>query len=273
MDTTTQSYTARFLPLAIICALFATTCLGIAACATEAPVSRYEGLPRRFESSFESVDDFADFHMESGERYESSQEQSDERVFHGDYSHKAWIIAARDSDNESSPAYLPHRAYPTIQFQKTADRAFRGPCLVSLYVWLDMVLEDRPEGQIDDWFSLATLSPDPSDNWNRTVLANLAPDGYLRLVHVPSQGRQEHIEQRVDILIDFDAEEGYATVWQNGEKLSHAKVEGGSGYLEQAHFGLYASAAIAEGVVYNDKLRILEDVNPGDVEELVNNNW
>lgn len=255
----------------------------LAACTTEAP--RYEGPPRRFESSFENPDDFEGFHMESGENYASRQEQSSEQLVDGDYSHKAWIVGARDSDNESSQGYVPHRAYPTIQFQKTTDGAFQSPCLVSFYIWLDMVLEDRPEGQVDDWFSLATLSPDPNDLWRRTVLVNLAPDGYLRLVHVPSQGQQTHLAQRtdipfpqkewvrVDILIDFDAGDGYAKVWQNGEFLSHARVEGGYGYLEQAHFGLYAAAAIAKGIVYNDKLRILEAINPDEVDDLINDNW
>lgn len=36
------------------------------------------------------------------------------------------------------------------------------------------------------------------------------------------------------------------------------RVSGGEGRLSQAHFGLYASAAINEGIVYNDELTIRE---------------
>ena len=57
-------------------------------------------------------------------------------------------------------------------------------------MYLDLTLADKPSGSTDDWFSFATLSPDASDMWRRTILVNTAPDGYVRLVHVPEQGRQ-----------------------------------------------------------------------------------
>jgi len=43
-----------------------------------------------------------------------------------------------------------------------------------------------------------------------------------------------------------------------GVLVSHAKVDGGKGTLAQAHFGLYASAAIASGVILNDALSMTE---------------
>jgi len=166
------------------------------------------------------------------------------------------------------------------------------PCLVSFWVYLDMNLVDKPTGSIDDWFSFATLSPDSSDNWVRTVLVNIVPDGYVRLVHVPRQGEQEYLFQksldndpsgllkfplrkwvRLDILIDFNASNGYAKVWQDSQLVSYAKVEGGEGLLAQAHFGLYASAAIPSGTIYNDKLRIKEVKDEAEALSLVAGGW
>ena len=207
----------------------------------------YSGPNRTFETSFESESDFDGFYMVPKGDYDSDHELTAEVVYDGTYSHKAWIVKARDDDNDSRK-YLPHRAYPTIQLDKTADGIYRTPCLVTLWVNLDIDLVDRPDGSIDDWFSFLTLSPDASDNWNRTVLVNITPDAYVKLVHVPKQGEQERIFQvnaendpdslllfpyrewvRLDVYIDFDKDNGYAKVWQNGELVSHAEVKGGKG--------------------------------------------
>ena len=66
---------------------------------------------------------------------------------------------------------------------------------------------------------------------------------------------------------------GYAKVWLNKQLVSHATVEGGHGKLEQAHFGLYASAALDSGVIYNDKLRIVEVSNEQEATNLLNDTW
>jgi hypothetical protein len=246
---------------------------------------------RSFETSFETKTDFNGFYIVPPGDYDSYHKKSSDNVYHGTYSHKAWILKARAGNNDGS-VYLPHRAYPTIQFQKTPDGVFRTPCLVSLWVNLEMTLTDRPPGSIDDWFSFVTLTPDTSNNWSRTVLVNITPDGYVKLVHVPNQGEQVRIYQadstnnpsgnllfpqknwvRLDVLIDFDSKNGYAKVWQNGVLISHAKVVGGNGYLAQAHFGLYASAAISKGIIYNDKLRIKEVSNESEAVSLINSKW
>jgi hypothetical protein len=231
---------------------------------------------RVFQSSFESTTDFAGFYIVPPGDYGSSHALSQEQVQAGEWSHKAWILKARAADNDGL-AYLPHRAYPTVQLHKSAAGGFVTPCLVTLRVWLDIALQDRPAGRIDDWFSFITLSLDRSDLWSRTVLANIAPEGYLRLVHVPDQGKQEHLFQagpandpagslafpyrrwvRIDLYIDFSPAGGAAKLWQDGKLVSQARVNGGGGVLEQAHFGLYASAALGAGVVYNDGLVIRE---------------
>ena len=246
----------------------------------------YTGTPRSFESSFETDSDFNDFYIVPPGDYDSNHKLSDEQVYDGSFAHKAWILQAR-ADNNDGSVYLPHRAYPTVQLQKTVDGIYRTPSLIRLWVYLDITLEDKPDGSIDDWFSFITLTPDASDYWSRTVLVNIAPDdNYVRLVHVPNQGEQEWIFQanasanpdlvfpynkwvRLDVLIDFDDTSGYAKVWQDGDLVSHAYVNGGVGGLAQAHFGMYASAAISSGTIYNDKLRIKEIADRTVVADLV----
>lgn len=243
--------------------------------------------PRVWTTSFESVDDFQGFFIENASNWDSAQELAGTGAYEGLSYHRAWVTGPRDAHNDGTE-YRPHRAYPTLQFQKTPEGTFPTPCLVTLWVWADMVLVDRPAGAIDDWLSLATLSPDATDLWARTVLVNLTPDGYLKLVHVPTQGQQERTFQvdaasdpggdlrfphktwtRLDIYLDLDASKGQARVWQNGEPVSAARVQGGSGRLAQAHFGLYASAAVAEGEVGNDALRVLQMADLDEAERRV----
>lgn len=245
----------------------------------------YSGPLRNFKTSFESISDFDTFYIVPPGEFASSHSLSSENAYDGKSSHKSWITSSRDDTNDGM-VYKPHRAYPTIQFQKTEGGIFRTPALITLYVNADMELKERKG--IDDWLSLATLTPDASDEWARTVLVNVTPDNYLRLVHVPRQGQQEYIYQasgqndpegklrfpykqwvRLDILIDFDEHAGYAKVWQNGTLISHANVEGGLGGLAQAHFGMYASAAISSGTVYNDKLSIREVENEASAIEII----
>ena len=251
----------------------------------------YTGPPRTFATSFESISDFDGFYIVPQGSYDSNHDLSTLQVYDGTFSHRAWVVNARASNNDGL-VYLPHRAYPTIQLQKTTHGIYRTPCLISLWVYLDMPLADRPPGSIDDWFSFVTLTPDSSDNWARTVLVNLTYEGHLRLVHVPRQGEQIHLYQastlndpggallfpqrvwvRLDVLIDFSASGGYAKVWQNQTLVSHANVEGGNYGLAQAHFGMYSSAAIASGTIYNDKLRIREVSGESEALTLINSAW
>ena len=266
----------------ITCGLFIfTSCTNI-----EKPT--YTGPKRTFETSFETMDDFKGFYIVPLGDYDSNQELSTEQVKDGKFAHKAWILKARDVNNDGL-IYLPHRAYPTIQLQKTKEGIFRTPCLLSLWIYLDINLIDRPKGSIDDWFSFITLTPDQSDSWTRTVVVNITPDGYIKLVHVPNQGEQNRIFQadsindpnkilkfqfktwsRLDVYIDFSVKNGYAKVWQNGKLVSHAFVNGGNGGLSQVHCGLYASAAIPSGVIYNDKLIIKEVENEDEIQPFIN---
>lgn len=235
---------------------------------------------RHFVSSMETLNDFPGMYVITPGTYGSTHQfASDKKVF-GRYSHKAWILGANDVNNDSTSGYLPHRGYPTVQFQTTSGGVFNTPCMVTLWVYLDISLSARGTGHIDDWFSFETFTTDPTNNWSRTITINVNPDGYVRLVHVPGQNDQTYIYQatsatdpsgsllypmrqwvRLDAYLDFSPTGGYAKVWQNKQLVSYASVVDVNGTLAQAHFGLYASAAVASGTVWNDELRIVEVAN------------
>ena len=220
---------------------------------------------RVFESSFESVADFDGFYITpQGHLGTTFHELAKSKVHSGIQSHRAWI----DGDNLQHSGNNNHRGYPTVQFQHTAQGVFRTPCYVSLWVWLDVELENNERGE-NDWFSFATFTDDESDNWARTVLVNLSADGFVHLQHTTDQGKQTSIFQTVDLkfpqrewvelkmYLDF-RDDGYAKVWQNGALVSYSKIGNISNQLSQAHFGLYCSPQLSTGVVYNDDLMIRE---------------
>jgi len=244
-----------------------------------------------FTTSFEDIAEFTSrgYYIEGGSSYDSGQALTPENKVDGLVSNKAWPLFARALDNDGEGIlYKPHRAYPTVQMFKDSGGTgtFVGPCLLSMYVHLDMTLKDRTG--IDDWLSLVTLCCDPSVNWSRTVLCNLTTDGYLRLVHVPTQGLQVHTYQmnssidvnriyrcpqktwfRLDMYCDFTVTTGKAIIWQDGIRVSEAPVTDGNGTLAQVHCGLYCAAMVDHGYVYNDKLRIMEVANQAEAESLL----
>lgn len=225
------------------------------------------GVKKEFKSSFESVEDFTGFYL-TPQSYMGTTFHglSDSIVHTGIFAHKAWI------DGSNPPSITTnnnHRGYPTIQLQNTSDGVFKTPCYVTLWVWLDMDLKESANGGIDDWFSFATFTEDESDDWKESVLVNLSHDGYVHLMHVPTQGKQEYLFQTTSVsfpqkqwvelkmYLDF-SNDGYAKVWQNGVLVSHAKVEKSKNQLAQAHFGMYSPPQMVRGMIFNDDLIIQE---------------
>jgi hypothetical protein len=219
-------------------------------------------LSRVFETGFESVDDFDGFYIVPQDHLNTaSHEQSTEQVHSGLSSHKGWIYGS----NPPSSLFVNnnHRGYPTVQLYKTPDGAYRTPVLIELWVWLDMPIAPG------EWFSFATLDHTTSDTWD-AVLINLSDDGFVHLMHVPTNGQGVRTFQTTTVkfpmrtwvklttCLHFDGTTGFAKVWQDGELVSTAEVRRGNGTLTQVHFGLYAPPSIATGVVYNDDLSIRE---------------
>ena len=110
------------------------------------------------------------------------------------------------------------------------------------------------------------LATDLRAELDARVTVNVGAEGTLHTFHVPRQGLAEREFQttqlfpmkrwvRVTTYIDFRAD-GVIATWQDGKLTSAARIEGGAGVLEQAHFGLYAPPDLLEGTVFNDDLTI-----------------
>lgn len=128
-------------------------------------------------------------------------------------------------------------------------------------MWLDATLDEQGE-----WFSLATFSTSPPNNWGRVVTVNVGYEGWLHTFHVPNHGEGVrefqtaeafplHEWVRVTTYLDLRPD-GVIAVWQDGRLASIARVVGGSGDLVEAHFGLYAPPSLTAGSVFNDDLTI-----------------
>jgi hypothetical protein len=221
--------------------------------------------PRVFRSGFESFDEFQGHYVtRSGQLGTAYHDLQSGTVHGGRSAHRGWITGANRSWDyrQDGPN---HRAYPTIQLHKLRGGGFATPCMVTLWVWLDTPAFDRGE-----WISFATLSADATDRWKRVVCVNLGHEGTVHLMHVPRHNRKDRLFQTNDIrfpfrrwvelkmYIDLSEQDGFACVWQDGALVSAARVEGGRGRLEQAHFGLYAAPSVASGVLLNDDLVIEE---------------
>ncbi len=240
----------------------------LASCSKNSAIPDEDNAAKKeFNTSFETVNDFSGFYLTpQGYLGTTFHELSDSIVHSGTYAHKAWI---NGSNPPSVTTNNNHRGYPTIQLKNTSEGAFKTPCYVTLWVWLDMSLEESTTGGVDDWFSFATFTDDETDNWAESALVNLSHDGFVHLMHVPSQGKQEYIFQTTTVpfpqkewvelkmYLDF-TDQGYIKVWQNGVLVSHALVEKTSNQLAQAHFGMYCPPQMMTGVVYNDDLTIEE---------------
>ncbi len=221
---------------------------------------------RTYKTGFETIDDFAGFYIvPQNNKPTASHDQSREIVHSGTFSHKGWITGT----NPPSTAFINnnHRGYPSVQLYKLPDGAFKTPVKVEFWVWLDMELE------YGEWFSFATLDHTRKNTWD-PVLVNLNDQGFVELMHVPTNGQGRRDLQtssircpmrqwvKLSIELHFDRRNGYAKVWQNDQLVSSAQVRTGDGYLTQAHFGLYAPPSISAGVVYNDDLSISELGHP-----------
>ena len=238
-------------------------------CQTRANESRAN---RSFSSSFESFSDFSNsFIVPRNYQDAASHEITSFPVHSGSSAHHAWIYAK----GPDCPSWenCNHRAYPTIQLHKDPSAGYHGTIFIEFWVYSTIQVSD---GQ---WISLATFSADPSDHWSRTVLLNVgkinhSQDSYLHLMHVPNQGENTWIYQtnseknplpfpnnqwvKISTCLNLDPLNGFAKVWQDDTLVSTARVAGGCGVLEQAHFGLYASPSLSSGSLYNDDLTIKE---------------
>ena len=213
---------------------------------------------RTFATGFESLDDFAGMYI-------SPQTSSTRHALvtsprhSGGKAHCGWLTGPGTRADKDGPN---HRGYPTMQLWRLAGGGFATPAVIDIWVWANVPMHRG------DWVSFATLSADASDRWKRVVTVNLDPGGWVNVFHVPDQGR--HIPEiethrpfpmkrwvHLTITIDFDPRHGRVSVLQDGKLVARARVNGGHGRLEQAHFGMYARPSLTSGKVCNDDLKIV----------------
>jgi hypothetical protein len=222
---------------------------------------------RYFGTSFQTVNDFTPYYITPDGSFGCNHSIASDNLYDGFPCHKAEIISANAANNDPS---FPHRGYPTIQLYKTLG-AFKTPCRMSFAIWLDMAIGIH---STDDWFSPITLTDDETDSWNNVVGLVIGPKGYLEWFHVPTTGLGQHIYQadaisggpkfplkkwvNVDIEADYSA--GFVKCWQDGKMVSHSPVTGRLPRISQIHLGMYASASVPSGIVYNGKFEIWENM-------------
>lgn len=276
-----------FARVLILCALAASQCtesetnntaadlllLGAAsqAAACAAAESKTQAA-RQFQSGFETSADFSGFYVTPLNYQNAATHALSGAQSVSGQSHHAYIYAA----GPACPAWqnCNHRAYPTVQLQKSSSGAYRTPVEVELSVRLNISLVS---GQ---WFSFATLTSDPSDAWARTLLLNLGyingagAQPYVHLFHLPNQGQGGWTYQVSDannplpfpqnqwvtlkLCVDWNSSGGFARAYQDGTLVSAGPLSGGCGLVQQAHFGLYAPPTLTSGEVFNDNLTIRE---------------
>src|SRR4051794_34811266 len=220
-------------------------------------VAAVKAPPRVFKSGFESAADFQGMYI-SPQTASTRHGLVPEPRYRGRFAHCGWLTGPGTLADKDGPN---HRGYPTVQLAKLPGGGFKTPAVIKLWVWADVAMKP---GQ---WVSLATLTSDPSDAWNRVVTVNLDPGGWVNVFHVPVQGA--HVTEiethrpfpmrrwvQLKIRIDFDPQHGFIEVFQDRMLVARAKVSGGAGRLEQAHFGMYAIPSLTAGKVCNDNLRI-----------------
>jgi hypothetical protein len=212
---------------------------------------------RTFTTGFESIGDFAGMYI-SPQTASTRHALVTSPRHSGKLAHCGWLTGPGTSADTDGPN---HRGYPTVQLWRLPGGGFATPAVVDIWVWADVKMKRG------DWVSLATLSADASDRWKRVVTVNLDPGGWVNVFHVPDQG--QHITEtethrpfpmrrwvHLTITIDFDPHHGRVTVLQDNTLVARARVNGGHGRLEQAHFGMYARPSLTSGKVCNDDLRI-----------------
>src|SRR5713226_7316397 len=130
-----------------------------------------------FEMTFERPDEAAPLYVTP--QSETTKHERWRAIAHsGSWSHTGWLTGIPPATPEVDGPN--RRGYPVVQLPRMGVEPCRSPCLVDLWVWLDVALS---RGQ---WFSLATFALEPSDRWARVVTVNVGDRGELQLFHVPA---------------------------------------------------------------------------------------
>ncbi len=169
----------------------------------------------------------------------------------GDHVYKGWIIGS---------AAESHRAYPVLHCD------FPTPVSNTFWVYLEA---DYAQMSSSAWIHFATWGNGHPDKWALHTMS--VRDSKLEFAHVsPSSG--EYIGPtpqpdfprdrwvRFTAYLEYGVGNGFVQVWQDGVAVMRAEIPSLATYpgthLQRAHWGMYASGDVAQGVQYNDGIKI-----------------
>lgn len=191
-----------------------------------------------FLSGFEKIEEFSKFYiLPQNYKKSASHNLSFEQSVDGGFSHKAWIYK---KNKRLKGKNTNHRAYPTIQMEKTSLGIVKSAVLIEISVWPDIELYPV-EGK--SWFSLATFTSYNDKEWFRSYLVNVDRNYRLHLMHVPNQGELKadifsnnklilprRQWSKVTTFIDYTKNNRFNSpviaVWQNGILVAASRFNG-----------------------------------------------
>ncbi len=164
-------------------------------------------------------------------------------AIHGSKVYKGWLLQAQSES---------HRAYPCIHCD------YASPLVNSWWVYIDTDYANFPSG---GWHHFATWGNNP--DWDVHTMSVLG-SGKMEMAHVSdfevigdnAMPLREWV--RFTVYIEYaPAGNNLIYCWMNGQpcmKATNAKPGGSN--LQRAHWGLYTSGNLFEGVQYNDDIQI-----------------
>lgn len=180
---------------------------------------------------------------------------SGEPVLSGNHAYKGWIEGA---------ANVSHRAYPGIHVD------IPTPIVNTFHVYLD---SNYGKMSPTDWIHFGTWGnhdPETKDGlWAlHTLSVRNRKLGFAHTspFHGEYIGPAEPVEfplrrwVRLTAYIIYQGTTGFVQVWQDGTPILRAQVSKLATHpgtrLRTAHWGMYASGTVSQGVQYNDEIRI-----------------
>jgi len=198
---------------------------------------------------------------ERGAAWRIINRESGEPVYSGNHAYKGWITRFSDQS---------HRAYPVIH----AD--IPTPVVNTFMAYLDV---DYDQMSAKDWIHFGTWgNHDPETRTGQWALHTMAVrNRKLEFAHVtPFHGEYLGTAAppdfplrrwvRFSLYIHYAGDDGMIQVWQDGVPTLRARVSQLADHpgtrLRTAHWGIYASGSIGQGIQYNDDIRICQLSKP-----------
>jgi hypothetical protein len=173
-------------------------------------------------------------------------------VHEGEHAYKGWIF-------DTSPDGSSHRAYPGIHCD------IPSPLVNRFWVWLEADYDamDTPE-----WIHFATWGNNP--DWEVHTMS--VRDRRLEMAHLDWSyiGPEPQPDFPLGRWVRFTAYihyppggDGLVYVWQDGEAVLEGHYTTRTGQnLMRAHWGMYGSGSLDQGVQYNDDIQIWSLTEP-----------